>query len=148
MGRHSVYGMLAELAEGGHIKAALDACNRGRAIVPSVSCKAETRVRCDTTKGDFDLSIFRLAAPHGADRFIDFVHKSYYNESAFHRVTADLAQFGFASTAKKQAELVRKYPKLDDDINVLANVDRGIITFLARPEVAPQRRLHRKEIRA
>merc|ERR1719218_583314 len=128
--RQGSYGMLAELfSEWGHIKAALDACNRARAIVPGAACKAETRVRCDTTKGDFELSIFRLAAPFGADRFIDFVRQSFYNESAFHRVTADLAQFGFASTPQKQREYVHKYPKLDDDINVQANVDRGVITF-------------------
>ena len=128
--RHSSYGMLAELlAEWGHIAGAHDACERGRAILPGSACKAEQRVVCDTTKGEFELSIFRLAAPIGADRFIDLIWKSVYNESAFHRVTDHVAQWGFAATAKQQAQNARTYPKLEDDINLNSNVERGTLTF-------------------
>lgn len=128
--RASGYAMLAALlADWGHVRGAVDAATRARAINPKAPVAAETRVRCDTTKGSFQMSLFRQAAPLGFDRFIDLVHTNFYNGSAFYRVTDDLAQWGFAATHAEQARYTRHNAKLEDDVELNVPLERGTISF-------------------
>ena len=56
------------------------------------------RVRCGTTKGNFDIIVHPAWAPIGARRFIDMVNARYFDGSSFFRVLRGfLVQFGLAA---------------------------------------------------
>jgi peptidyl-prolyl cis-trans isomerase A (cyclophilin A) len=62
---------------------------------------AQTRVRIETTAGNFVLEVHRDWAPHGADRFLELARKKFFDDSRFFRVVAGKwAQFGIAGNPK------------------------------------------------
>jgi len=128
--RIAALNMLVGLyAEWGHLVPAIETTERIRALDPLAKIPYETRFRCETTKGDFDLTTFRLLAPYGHDNFVTLIQGDYYRDSAVYRVKDDLVQWGFASTSRKQAQHVRKYKPIDDDYSVETPMDRGVLSF-------------------
>lgn len=62
---------------------------------------AQTRVRIETTAGNFVIEVHRDWAPHGADRFLTLVRERFFDDSRFFRVVAGRwAQFGIAGDPK------------------------------------------------
>ena len=54
-----------------------------------------TRVRCETTKGTFELEVNPSWAPLGASRFLELVQKGYFTDNALYRTVDNfLVQFG------------------------------------------------------
>ena len=84
-----------------------------------------TRVRIETTAGNFVIEVHRDWAPHGTDRFLTLVREKFFDDSRFFRVVAGKwAQFGIAGNPKvAQAWRPRTIP--DDPVkqkNVLGYV--------------------------
>src|SRR5580704_8901919 len=66
-----------------------------------VSSAQTTRVRIETTAGNFAIEVHRDWAPHGADRFLELVRAKFFDDSRFFRVVAGKwAQFGIAGDPK------------------------------------------------
>jgi len=122
--------MSAMYAEWGHLDAAVDCARRIRELGgPTARVEHETRVRCETTQGDFELSTWRTLAMLGHDNFMMLIDGDFYRDSGIYRVTDKLAQWGFASNPRTQAKHVRKFNKIDDDYSLETNVDRGTISY-------------------
>jgi len=52
-------------------------------------------VKCDTTVGEFEMTLNRKWSPHGFDRAVELFQKGFYDNSHFFRVVPDfLVQFG------------------------------------------------------
>src|SRR6476659_6989852 len=72
---------------------------------PSLKATADqpgqTRVRLDTSKGAIVIAVHRDWGPHGADRFLELVNASYFDDSRFFRVVkGQWAQFGINGDPK------------------------------------------------
>ena len=77
----------------------------GATIPPSLKATADqpgqTRVRLDTSKGAIVIAVHRDWGPHGADRFLELVNASYFDDSRFFRVVkGQWAQFGINGDPK------------------------------------------------
>jgi cyclophilin family peptidyl-prolyl cis-trans isomerase len=122
--------MSAMYAEWGHLDEAVDCAARIRALGgPTALVEHETRVRCETTQGDFDMSLWRMLASIGFDNFMTLLDGDFYRDSGVYRVTDKLAQWGFNSDPHTQAKHVRKFKGLDDDYSVETPMDRGVISY-------------------
>lgn len=56
-----------------------------------------SRIRFETTQGDFVIEVVRDWAPLGADRFYNLARLGFYDDTRFHRVNAGyIAQFGLS----------------------------------------------------
>mgnify|MGYP003867326891 CR=1 FL=1 len=54
-------------------------------------------ITCGTTKGDFEMTLYRYWSPHGYDRAVTLFHAGYYDNSHFFRVVPNfLVQFGIS----------------------------------------------------
>ncbi|MBK9104798.1 MAG: peptidylprolyl isomerase [Saprospiraceae bacterium] len=86
----------------------------------------EFSIRFETTKGQFDLRVYRAWSPQAADRLYQLVKHKYFDYAIFYRVTADfVAQFG--SSNRMLTSQWMSYPVLDEP--VLHSNKRGTITF-------------------
>ncbi len=77
----------------------------GATIPPSLKATADqpgqTRVRLDTGKGAIVIAVHHDWGPHGADRFLELVNASYFDNSRFFRVVqGQWAQFGINGDPK------------------------------------------------
>lgn len=60
-------------------------------------------IRFETTKGRFDVRIYRAWSPLAADRLYQMVKHDYFDYAIFYRVTADfVAQFGSSNRVLKE----------------------------------------------
>ena len=95
-----------------------------------ISAPEKFRVRLTTTKGPFDVEVYRAWAPRGADRFYELVQKKYYDDASFFRVIKGFAaQFGInrdPATTQLWNDL-----KIIDDPAKQKNT-RGTMTFASR----------------
>jgi peptidyl-prolyl cis-trans isomerase A (cyclophilin A) len=72
-----------------------------RSAAASAPQSAPVRVRLDTSKGAIVIAVHRDWGPHGADRFLELVNASYFDDSRFFRVVnGQWAQFGINGDPK------------------------------------------------
>jgi cyclophilin family peptidyl-prolyl cis-trans isomerase len=70
----------------------------GATIAGSSRQPGQVRVRLDTSKGAIIIAVHRDWGPHGADRFLELVNASYFDDSRFFRVVkGQWAQFGISA---------------------------------------------------
>jgi peptidyl-prolyl cis-trans isomerase A (cyclophilin A) len=85
------------------------------------------KVKFDTTKGPFEVEVYRAWAPHGADRFYNLVKNGFYNDARFFRVIEGfMVQFGISGDPKIAAAW--RDANIPDDPVKQSN-KRGTITF-------------------
>jgi peptidyl-prolyl cis-trans isomerase A (cyclophilin A) len=85
------------------------------------------KVKFDTTRGEFTISVTRAWAPMGADRFYNLVKHHFYDGAAFFRVVPDfVVQFGIS--ANPSVSGAWKHTEIKDDPVTQSN-KRGTITF-------------------
>jgi peptidyl-prolyl cis-trans isomerase A (cyclophilin A) len=87
----------------------------------------EYKVQFSTTRGDFVVTVTRVWAPLGADRFYNLVKHHFYDNASFFRVLPNfMAQFGIS--AYPPVNKVWEPAVIKDDPVTQSNV-RGYITF-------------------
>jgi cyclophilin family peptidyl-prolyl cis-trans isomerase len=75
--------------------------SRGPTLSGSRLQPGQVRVRLDTSKGAIVIAVHRDWGPHGADRFLELVNASYFDDSRFFRVVkGQWAQFGINGDPK------------------------------------------------
>ncbi len=85
------------------------------------------KVKFDTTRGQFTLTVQRAWAPLGADRFYNLVKHHFYDNAAFFRVVPQfVVQFGISENP--QVSAAWKHTEIKDDPVTQTN-KRGAITF-------------------
>ena len=85
------------------------------------------KVKFDTTRGAFTITITRDWAPLGADRFYNLVKHHYYDNAAFFRVVPEfVVQFGISANPSVSAAW--KHTEIKDDPVTQTN-KRGAIVF-------------------
>jgi len=85
------------------------------------------KVKFDTTRGAFTVSVIRAWSPLGADRFYNLVKHHFYDNAAFFRVVPGfVAQFGISPTPAVSAAW--KHTEIKDDPVTQTN-KRGSLTF-------------------
>jgi len=85
------------------------------------------KVKFDTTRGQFTISVTRAWAPLGADRFYNLVKHHFYDNAAFFRVVPQfVVQFGISENP--QVSAAWKHTEIKDDPVTQSN-KRGAITF-------------------
>ena len=85
------------------------------------------KVKFDTTRGAFTVTVTRAWAPLGADRFYNLVKHHFYDNAAFFRVVPGfVVQFGISPTPAVSAAW--KHTEIKDDPVTQTN-KRGSITF-------------------
>ena len=85
------------------------------------------KVKFDTTRGTFTVTVTRAWAPLGADRFYNLVKHHFYDNAAFFRVVPGfVVQFGISPTPAVAAAW--KHTEIKDDPVTQTN-KRGSITF-------------------
>jgi peptidyl-prolyl cis-trans isomerase A (cyclophilin A) len=85
------------------------------------------KVKFETTRGDFTVTVTRSWAPLGADRFYNLVKHHYYDNAAFFRVVPGfVVQFGIS--ANPSVSKAWKKTDIKDDPVTQAN-KRGAIVF-------------------
>lgn len=88
---------------------------------------ATYKVRFDTTRGPFTVTVTRDWAPLGADRFYNLVKHHFYDDAAFFRVVPGfVVQFGISGHS--QVSAAWKHTDIKDDPVTQTN-KRGYITF-------------------
>lgn len=91
------------------------------------------RIRCDTTKGEFTIHLFREWSPEGVDRAIELFKDGYFDGSHFFRVVPNfLVQFGISYNKELHREYTFKTipddpPPLGDGVKV--EFHKGMISF-------------------
>lgn len=84
------------------------------------------KVQFETTKGTFDIEVYRAWSPAAADRLYQLVRHDYFNHAVFYRVVPDfVAQFTSSNLILKEQWMA--YPVPDEPV-LQANT-RGRITF-------------------
>ncbi len=80
----------------------------------------------ETTKGNFEVQIDRVASPKAVDRFYQLVTHRFYDNSIFYRVIPNsLVQFGSSN-----ASLIHQWGKFKvPDENVILSNEKGRISF-------------------
>lgn len=87
---------------------------------------ANFTVRFQTTKGDFDVAVFREWSPLAVDRFYQTVKNRYYNHTVFYRVVPNfVAQWGNNDTAVFKLWEPYKIP----DEQVIQSNERGYMSY-------------------
>lgn len=85
------------------------------------------KVKFETTKGDFVVSVTKAWAPVGADRFYNLVKIGFYDNVAFFRnIKGFMVQFGLSGYPEVNSAW--RAARIDDDPNTQSN-GRGKITF-------------------
>ncbi|HXT24702.1 MAG TPA: peptidylprolyl isomerase [Candidatus Eisenbacteria bacterium] len=85
------------------------------------------KVKFDTTRGSFTVSVTRAWAPMGADRFYNLVKHHFYDNAAFFRVVPNfVVQFGISPNPAVSAAW--KHTEIKDDPVAQTN-QRGSLTF-------------------
>src|SRR5262249_8398902 len=85
------------------------------------------KVKFDTTRGAFIVSVTRAWAPLGADRFYNLVKHHFYDNAAFFRVVPSfVVQFGISPNPTVSAAW--KHTEIKDDPVTQTN-KRGALTF-------------------
>jgi peptidyl-prolyl cis-trans isomerase A (cyclophilin A) len=85
------------------------------------------KVKFETTRGDFTITVTRAWAPLGADRFYNLVKHHYYDNAAFFRVVPQfVVQFGIS--ANPAVSTAWKHTDIKDDPVTQTN-KRGAIVF-------------------
>src|SRR6266446_7026021 len=85
------------------------------------------KVRFDTTRGQFTMTVTRAWAPLGADRFYNLVKHHFYDNAAFFRVVPQfVVQFGI--NANPPVSAAWKHTEIKDDPVTQTN-KRGAIVF-------------------
>jgi peptidyl-prolyl cis-trans isomerase A (cyclophilin A) len=85
------------------------------------------KVKFDTTRGEFTITVTREWAPLGADRFYNLVKHHFYDGAAFFRVVPNfVVQFGISPNPAVSAAW--KHTEIKDDPVKQSN-KRGTITF-------------------
>ena len=85
------------------------------------------KVKFETTRGDFTITVTRAWAPLGADRFYNLVKHHYYDNAAFFRVVPQfVVQFGISANPSVSAAW--KHTDIKDDPVTQTN-KRGAIVF-------------------
>ncbi len=85
------------------------------------------RVKFDTTRGEFTVTVTRAWAPLGADRFYNLVKHHFYDNAAFFRVVPQfVVQFGI--NANPPVSAAWKHTEIKDDPVTQTN-KRGAIVF-------------------
>jgi peptidyl-prolyl cis-trans isomerase A (cyclophilin A) len=88
---------------------------------------ATYKVKFETTRGDFTITVTRAWAPLGADRFYNLVKHHFYDNAAFFRVVPQfVVQFGVSANPSVSAAW--KHADIKDDPVTQTN-KRGAITF-------------------
>jgi len=88
---------------------------------------ATYKVKFDTTRGAFTVSVTRAWAPLGADRFYNLVKHHFYDNAAFFRVVSGfVVQFGISANPSVSAAW--KHTDIQDDPVTQTN-KRGAIVF-------------------
>jgi peptidyl-prolyl cis-trans isomerase A (cyclophilin A) len=123
-------GKPAEPAGGG-TKAGETAGNYTKDLLAPAKLKEKApetyKVKFDTTRGQFTLTVTRAWAPLGADRFYNLVKHHFYDHAAFFRVVPGfVVQFGISATPSVAAAW--KGTEIKDDPVTQTN-KRGTITF-------------------
>ena len=114
------------------------ACSRHPAPSPVVDERAPDsyKVRFDTSKGEFVVTVDRKWAPIGADRFYTLVKSGFFDGARFFRVLRGfVAQFGIAGDPAVDAKW--RNANLRDDPVTQSN-RRGMVTFAT--ELTPNTR--------
>lgn len=97
-----------------------------------------SRIRFETTKGPFVVEVIRDWGPFGADRFYNLARLGFYDDSRFHRVSANyIAQFGLngdpqVTAAWRRNELPDDPPRSRNERGTLAFAMKGPHTRLAQ----------------
>ena len=87
---------------------------------------ANFTVRFQTTKGDFDVAVFREWSPLAVDRFYQTVKHRYYNHTVFYRVVPNfVAQWGNNDTTVFKLWEPYKIP----DEQVIQSNKRGYMSY-------------------
>jgi len=85
------------------------------------------KVKFDTTRGEFTVTVTRAGAPLGADRFYNLVKHHFYDNAAFFRVVPQfVVQFGI--NANPAVSAAWKHTEIKDDPVTQSN-KRGAIVF-------------------
>ena len=85
------------------------------------------KVKFDTTRGEFTVTVTRAWAPLGADRFYNLVKHHFYDNAAFFRVVPQfVVQFGI--NANPPVSAAWKHTEIKDDPVTQTN-KRGAIVF-------------------
>jgi cyclophilin family peptidyl-prolyl cis-trans isomerase len=85
------------------------------------------KVKFDTTRGEFTVTVTRAWAPLGADRFYNLVKHHFYDNAAFFRVVPQfVVQFGI--NANPAVSSAWKHAEIKDDPVTQSN-KRGAIVF-------------------
>src|SRR5262249_20533062 len=85
------------------------------------------KVKFDTTRGAFTITVTRAWAPLGADRFYNLVKHHFYDNAAFFRVVPGfVVQFGISPTPAVSSAW--KHTEIKDDPVTQTN-KRGALTF-------------------
>jgi peptidyl-prolyl cis-trans isomerase A (cyclophilin A) len=85
------------------------------------------KVKFDTTRGEFTVTVTRAWAPLGADRFYNLVKHHFYDNAAFFRVVPQfVVQFGI--NASPAVSAAWKHTEIKDDPVTQSN-KRGAIVF-------------------
>jgi peptidyl-prolyl cis-trans isomerase A (cyclophilin A) len=85
------------------------------------------KVKFETTRGDFTITVTRAWSPLGADRFYNLVKHHFYDNAAFFRVVPQfVVQFGISSTPSVSGAW--KHTEIKDDPVTQTN-KRGTIVF-------------------
>ncbi len=96
--------------------------SKATAIAPAVY-----KVKFDTTKGAFVMTVHREWAPKGADRFYNLVKAGYFKDIGFFRAIDNfMVQFGIHGTPKLNT--VWRPARIQDDPPKQSN-KRGYVTF-------------------
>jgi peptidyl-prolyl cis-trans isomerase A (cyclophilin A) len=97
---------------------------------PDRSGSVDSVARCESTKGSFEISLYRDWAPLGYDRFIQLVQHNYYHNIALFRVIKNfIVQFGI-STDPEQIQWANQLGNVKDDPSILPNrFCEGCISF-------------------
>jgi cyclophilin family peptidyl-prolyl cis-trans isomerase len=97
-----------------------------------------SRIRFETSRGSFEVELIRDWAPHGVDRFFNLARLGFYDDTRFHRVTANyIAQFGLSgdplvTAAWRGHELPDDPPRSTNRRGTLAFAMKGPATRLTQ----------------
>jgi homoserine O-acetyltransferase len=97
-----------------------------------------SRIRFETSRGDFIAEVVRDFAPLGADRFYNLVRLGFYDDTRFHRVVGGyIAQFGLSgdpavTAAWRGHELPDDPPRSDNARGTFAFAMKGPDTRLTQ----------------
>ncbi len=84
-------------------------------------------VQCFTTKGSFELEIYKHWSPLGAERFLELVRNGFFTDIAFFRcVDAFLTQFGISDKSYMQYWHTRT---INDDPGIGIKIKKYSISF-------------------